>query len=479
MKTKKLSLKIGSKALFALLIMFTLNVNAYAEDSQYCKTLVNPAGAGGAADNSDIAYFTWETNAQGQIIISIEPAIDGDTQTFFRDPGFVDTGVTSLTVNGDPNAANKYFTRTFTETAVTLTPTPGGTAIPPGATIVYNEVVAYKTSQNTNLWPTIRFEYTYGSDCANVALPTNLLTPTNLLITMEGVLTFDGDPDAGSYTVYVYNGSVPVWEQTEFVSGNTINYSTPGNYTVKVKAISNTPDHYNSDFSSPYSWTIQGTAPAIGRSEYCSFLINPSGGGEATEDDVDAAYFTWTTDNEGRIIVTLESYKENTPLFRDPSLFISSLFVGASSTANGAGFFTLAWSAGTGRAVLTPLPGVVIPPGTNIRYNGIVPYKTGDEAPYNNLYPTLSFSYTYGANCENSQSSLDTPAAPVFAIYPVPAHEVLNIKGLTAPVKVIITDVLGNTVDIQYSNTTIDISRLTKGIYFLSAEGRAIKFIKK
>ena len=52
-------------------------------------------------------------------------------------------------------------------TTITLTPL---VDLIPGDKVGYADVVEYKTSLNADLWPTLSFEYTYGSNCAT-ALP--------------------------------------------------------------------------------------------------------------------------------------------------------------------------------------------------------------------------------------------------------------------------------------------------------------------
>jgi hypothetical protein len=75
--------------------------------------------------------------------------------------------------------------------------------------------------------------------------------------------------------------------------------------------------------------------------------------------------------------------------------------------------------------------------------------------------------------------AIDKVNTATFGVYPVPATDVLYFKGLSAPVKVKIADVTGNTVSTQWAKTSVNVSHLVKGIYFLNIEGRTIKFIKE
>lgn len=73
----------------------------------------------------------------------------------------------------------------------------------------------------------------------------------------------------------------------------------------------------------------------------------------------------------------------------------------------------------------------------------------------------------------------------ITAMYPNPANSVLNIevKDISTPLNVQIVNVLGAIVATQKLNTgnnTVDVSNLTRGVYFISiANGGAVKFIKE
>jgi hypothetical protein len=64
-------------------------------------------------------------------------------------------------------------------------------------------------------------------------------------------------------------------------------------------------------------------------------------------------------------------------------------------------------------------------------------------------------------------------------IYPVPARETLYIEGVNQPETIKIVDLLGKVVDTHAATTKIDVSKLSKGVYFLLIKDRTIKFIKE
>ena len=405
MKKKNLHLRKRLIAIFSFMILIASSFNAWADDSAYCRWLYS----GGA---NTLARFTWETTESGAILITIHSAIDGEAPlaTAFRGDGWSDARVTgNLRVDGDQNVllttgdqnSHKYFNRTINadKTQITLTPNPGGTPIPAGATIVYNGATEYKTSLDGNAWPTITFTYTYGTDCSAVPEPVVLTTPGNLSLAGD-VLTFTGDANAASHTAIVYSGSIPVYEQSSFTSGDAILFTTPGNYTVRVKSFGDGNSYYNSDFSEPVSWTIAGEVPVPGDSEFCHKYNNPSG-----NNDTDAFFITWETLANGNIRITLDAYNGNNPQFRGDNMNLNNLYIGPATAANGNTFLTKSVAGNV--LTLSPKAGVTIPVGMNIRFQGLFYYQAGGLT---NLAPNLTMNYTYGTNCENVvRTPLDKP----------------------------------------------------------------------
>ena len=125
------------------------------------------------ADGDGLAYMSWNTNEEGQVLIRISGA-DDDPVTAFRGTGM---DVADFTVNGQ---AGTWFEHAIDESATVITLTPIAPLIP-GDKIGYNAIVEYKTSLNADLWPTLQFEYTYGSNCASA--PMVEVSATNLHFT--------------------------------------------------------------------------------------------------------------------------------------------------------------------------------------------------------------------------------------------------------------------------------------------------------
>ena len=147
-----------------------LNVSiadATVGNSDYCKYEINPgAGVGnGYADDSDLAYLSWNTAPDGSIVVNIYGTTENEATTRFRSPGI---NVANLTIGGVP-AANIVTHTGANTTAITLTPVTGVT-IPKGTLIAYSGYVTYYVKNDPegtldDLYPTYVFNYVYGSVC--------------------------------------------------------------------------------------------------------------------------------------------------------------------------------------------------------------------------------------------------------------------------------------------------------------------------
>jgi hypothetical protein len=231
--------------------------------SEYCDFEIDPVfdNGNGVAGNEDAAYWTWETNEAGQIVISIEGAVTPET-TAFRGIG-MNLGNFSIAGIAGSVCFNKIGNNEGKTQTLQLKP---GFVIPVGMKITYNGIVEYRTlplgsvGELDNLYSTLQFEYTYGSNCTTTI--TQLTTPTTLSITEDSILNFTGDPNADSFTVFVYDGATEVHVQTGFTSGDVINFTTPGAYTVKVQAIGDGTTYLSSLPSTAIPWTVTGTGLA-------------------------------------------------------------------------------------------------------------------------------------------------------------------------------------------------------------------------
>jgi hypothetical protein len=409
---KKNKLLFGKRffTVFSVFIMAAASFSAWAQPaSEYCRWLF-------AGDGINSARFTWNTEANGDVTITIISAIEGETpgQTTFRGDGWSATRTQAnlwVDVAGGTNwVANtnyQFFTKTLSADKLTITLTPAQT-IPAGAKVRYNGTTEWLTSKNPNAYSNITFIWTYGStkQCPD---PSQLPVPVNVAVDAAGVLTFDAVTNAVSYEATVYAGSIAIYKQTGVdPTGTTLNFTAPGDYTVKVKALGDDNYYLNSLESEAIEWTVAGEIPALGDSEYCYVYWDPSGGGaQATSDD--AIVLSWETLENGNITVTLLGVNGNQPAWRTASLDPANLRLGPLNI-NGVSYLNVAFSGNV--CTISPKEGVTLPQGLSIRYQGVVSYRTnGGANPNPNLYPQGNFTYTYGSNCAGlERTKLAVPA---------------------------------------------------------------------
>ncbi|MDR0873296.1 MAG: T9SS type A sorting domain-containing protein [Prevotellaceae bacterium] len=235
--------------------------------SVYCNYEIDINGDGNTAAGSDkdASYWKWETDVDGQIVVTIEsakyPTIEVteneapqnvDTEVAFRANGMQLSG---FSIEGIPATMLLEKVGDNLGNTQTFRAKPGIT-LQPGLKITYSGQVEYRVlplespSALDDLWPTLTFAtpYIYGSNCSGEA---TVLDKPESLAADETTLTFDGSDDAASFTVLVYNlqGEL-VYTQPEFTSGNAITYEVPGHYTAKVQAIGNAAAFISSEVSS-------------------------------------------------------------------------------------------------------------------------------------------------------------------------------------------------------------------------------------
>jgi hypothetical protein len=396
---RKKNFFLGKRCLtfFSVFIAAFASLNVWAQPaSEYCRT---PFRAGA----TDAALFTWTTESNGNVTITIHSAIDGELpgQTTFRGDGWTAARVLTLSVdvaggtNWVANADNQFFTKSLSADKSTITLTPAQT-IPVGAKIRYTNTTEWLTSLNNNAYGNLEFIWTYGStkQCTEPAL---LPAPGNVAINASGLLTFDAVANATSYLATVYAGSIPYYvEEGVLPSGSTLPFTDPGVYTVKVKAIGDNNLYLNSLESTAVEWTVAGEIPPLGDSEICYLYWDPSGPGAGVDSD-DAVVLSWETLENGNIRVTMLSVGGNEAAWRAPSLSPDNFSLGPQSV-KGTAYLTTANSGNI--CTISPRADVTLPPGMSIRYQGNVLYLTaGGANPNGNLWPTGDFFYTYGTNC--------------------------------------------------------------------------------
>jgi len=346
-------------------------------NSEYCNTVML------SGDNREAA-FTWETNEQGSILITISETLGGAADaTHFRGNGI---NIDKIKVGANKEDAANYFNLACGGSAqITLSLKDANNAPAKGTKIyVENKVIEYATSKDGNAWPSLTFEYTYGGIC------NQLDAPINIAIDADSVITFDAVAGAEKYTAYVYLGGVEKYSQ-EVASGDVLHFwpLASGDYTVNV--IASGEGKTDSDPSADYVWSLEERTIVLGNSEYCE---HPFGSGNA------AAAITWQTNDAGAIVITISETlggaADATNFRNTVGLNLNNFKVGAGKVA-GSNYFNHSGST-SGNQITLSLKNANNAPalGEKIYYDGYVEYSTSKAG---GQWPSLKFEYTYGTVC--------------------------------------------------------------------------------
>ena len=131
-------------------------VPASPTNSAYCEQEMS--------NGNTLAKFTWETDDNGNIIITIAEALGGESSaSVFRANAF---NINNLRV-GTHSLGSDYFTSSHNDGSVqTLTLKDPNVKPGIGEPITYNGIVEYRTSENQDAYPTLQFnDYLYGAKC--------------------------------------------------------------------------------------------------------------------------------------------------------------------------------------------------------------------------------------------------------------------------------------------------------------------------
>ena len=129
-------------------------------NSEYCEHVMR-------AGTDTEAAFTWETDANGNVVITISETLGGAADaTHFRGNALA---LGNFKVGAGQAAGSNYFSHPGTTTGNQLVLT--ATNAPAlGEKIYYHGTVEYATSKDGNAWPTLDFEWTYGTECSGIAV---------------------------------------------------------------------------------------------------------------------------------------------------------------------------------------------------------------------------------------------------------------------------------------------------------------------
>ena len=133
--------------------------------SEYCGEIMS-------SGNTEAA-FTWETNDAGAVVITISETLGGaDEATHFRGNGI---NIDKIKVGEAREDAATYFDLACGgSNTITLSLKEGKTLEQGTKIYVTNQIIEYATSKDGNAWPTLTFEYTYGTKCSSDAVLTRI-----------------------------------------------------------------------------------------------------------------------------------------------------------------------------------------------------------------------------------------------------------------------------------------------------------------
>ena len=131
-------------------------------NSEYCEQVFK------AGDNREAA-FTWETDDDGNVVITISATRGDADATHFRGNGI---SIGKFKVGAGKAEASTYFNHSCGGSdKVTLTlKDPANAPIPGEKIYVDDQEVEYATSLDGNAYPRLTFEYTYGTVCSGKAV---------------------------------------------------------------------------------------------------------------------------------------------------------------------------------------------------------------------------------------------------------------------------------------------------------------------
>jgi hypothetical protein len=130
--------------------------------SEYCGKIMR-------AGTNEEAAFTWVTTNDGSIVVSIAATLSEDT-TSFR-PANGGMTLTDFKIGEGKTIASVYFNHSFATDKITLTLKDPLKAPAFGEKIYFNAPVRYATRLAPDAYPTLSFEYTYGSNCTDEEAP--------------------------------------------------------------------------------------------------------------------------------------------------------------------------------------------------------------------------------------------------------------------------------------------------------------------
>lgn len=392
--------------------------------SSYINTLMDKASnwPSTKGDQHSLACFTWETKKSGDVIITIsegDGGIGDQGPTHFRGNGMGNGG--SFKINGED--ITTYFTAVPAKEGTTYVLHLNDPENRPmnGLHITYNATVEYRTSTSNNCYPTLAFDYVYGT---TTHLPDHVLPTIAVLeevsttshTTTLHVEASDVD-DEGTPTVITYTIS----DTEQGFAPSIVIPDQDGNFTLEGLK-HNTNYHFTLTVEDPTenqtSKDIDITTPFYYNTAYNQWLFN------TTDHEGWPVKMTWVTGTNGDIFISLTpngDEGEGVTEFRGIGLSLEAFTVNGKPASD---YFTRE----TNKNVVTLKlkQDAVVPAGAIIAYNTTADnqscqYKTGT---HQNAWPWLHINdYVYGTYVIDSRTVTEGNYGTICLPYTVEAND--------------------------------------------------------
>ena len=244
-------------------------------NSEYCEHNMS-------SGNTEAA-FTWETDANGNIVITISEVLNGSNDpAHFRANAFKD----GIKVGASKESLSTYFNIPATiagadhsQKSLTYTLIDPANAPAPGEKIYYHGVVEYRTSENTDAWPTLDFEWTYGTVCSgkSVSASVNNNTMGTAVVQKAGVDVTN--VDAGDEVTFIATSADPALYRFINWTKGGVEVSTEATYVATITETTNLVANFDYIRETYCQYEIHATGgAAVGKKLYMT--IGSIGGGK-------------------------------------------------------------------------------------------------------------------------------------------------------------------------------------------------------
>ena len=239
-------------------------------NSEYCEHVF-------MADDNREAAFTWETDGDGNIVITISATRGDAAATHFRGNGMA---LANFKVGAGKADASTYFNHACGgSNQVTLSLKNPANAPALGEKIYFNNTVEYATSLDGNAWPTLNFEWTYGTVCSgkSVSASVNNNTMGSAVVQKAGVDVTN--VDEGDEVSFIATSANPALYRFVNWTKGGVEVSTNATYVTTITETTNLVANFDYIRETYCQYEILATGgAAVGKKLYMT--IGSIGGGK-------------------------------------------------------------------------------------------------------------------------------------------------------------------------------------------------------